>query len=214
MAKVKVGVIDYGVGNLGSVANAVSAVGGEPRVSSNTTELGLCERLILPGVGAFQHGMKALIEAGLDQFIYDYVAKDKPLLGICLGMQMLVEHSMEFGETAGLGLLPGRITKLESAHGGQPIRLPNVGWLPVMPIAASDDDLVAQLFLGVDPTARFYFIHSFAAAADSPVSAAVSEYEGIRFASVIARKNIVGTQFHPEKSGPRGLQVLGNFISR
>jgi glutamine amidotransferase len=157
--------------------------------------------------------MEALIETGLDRFIRDYVADGRPLLGICLGMQMLAELSTEFGETAGLCLLPCRITKLTSPGGEPPVRLPNVGWLPVMLMAVNDADLVKRLFSGVDPTARFYFIHSFAAAADSPVSAAVSEYEGIRFASVIARKNIVGTQFHPEKSGPCGLKILSNFIS-
>jgi glutamine amidotransferase len=213
MGAIRTGIVDYGIGNLKSVASAVAAVGGAPCITSKTSELATCDRLILPGVGAFRHGMHALRSAGLDVFIRQFVADERPLLGICLGMQLLTEISTEFGETAGLTILPGDISKLHHQCRHHKLRLPNVGWLPLLRCADNTSDLAERLFHGVDPEARFYFIHSFAASAHNPVAAAISVYDGVSFASIIASDNVIGTQFHPEKSGPEGLKMLANFIS-
>lgn len=207
----QIGIIDYGVGNIRSVANAIRAVGANARVSSDHTELANCDRLILPGVGAFAHGMAALRERGLVDFLHDQAGRGKPLLGICLGMQMLAEFSTEFGHTQGLGLVAGGVDKLRApaGHSGD-FRLPNVGWLELQQTGRASE-LAAELLDPVQPGSRFYFIHSFCAAAESDYAAASANYLGCRFAAVIGRGSVVGTQFHPEKSGHAGLQMLKNF---
>ncbi|MFZ1481907.1 MAG: imidazole glycerol phosphate synthase subunit HisH [Paracoccaceae bacterium] len=209
-----VGIVDYGVGNLRSVSNAIEQIGGLPRVSSDPGALASCARLILPGVGAFGHGIGALRQLGLDALVRSVAASGTPVLGICLGMQMLAETSDEFGRHQGLGLLRGDVRSLggdtETATGTD-LRLPNVDWLPVTRRAGAGD-LAARLLGGLPADARFYFIHSYAVAADSPDTAATAEISGCTFAAVIGRGNVAGTQFHPEKSGPSGLQLLRNFI--
>ena len=212
MGTQSVGIINYGVGNLRSVANAVSEIGATPVVSADIAELRACNRLILPGVGAFPHGMEALQQAGLVEFLCDVGESQTPLLGICLGMQLLTELSTEFGETKGLGLLPGAVTQMAAPENGEKLRLPNVGWLKVKRHPELESKLMKLVFEGIDADASFYFIHSFAVAADNPVAAGTSTYEHIRFASVIARENVIGMQFHPEKSGATGLRMLENFI--
>lgn len=204
------GIIDYGVGNVRSVLNAVQKVGGNPVLSSNYDELMKCDRLILPGVGAFAHGISELRSRGLDELITDEAKKGKPLLGICLGMQMLTAGSLEFGDTKGLGLIEGRVTQLQPSPGGIPVRLPHVDWRPLQRVSPD----LEWFFSGVNRDARFYFIHSFGAQENESNVAAWAEYRGIRFAAVVARGNVVGTQFHPEKSGPAGLQMLRNFVER
>lgn len=212
MTAIRVGVVDYGVGNLRSVANALIAVGAEPCVSSDRQELSVCDRIILPGVGAFPHGRKALETAGLDGFLQDVVAGGMELLGICLGMQMLVDASSEFTETAGLGLIPGRVASFQPTGKGSALRLPHVGWAPAIRRQGAEG-LITRLFDDIDKTALFYFIHSYAVMEDNPAVAAVSTYEDQSFGSVIAAGNVVGTQFHPEKSGSVGLRLLKNFVS-
>ena len=204
------GIIDYGVGNVRSVLSAVEKVGGNPVLTSNYEEIKRCDRLILPGVGAFTHGMTELHERGLDILIKDEVQKGKPLLGICLGMQMLTTGSLEFGHTKGLGLIEGLVSQLQPISGAPSIRLPHVDWKPMC--RASDDQ--EWFFAGVNPEARFYFIHSFCRQDNEADVIAWAEYCGIRFAAVVARGNVIGTQFHPEKSGPEGLQMIRNFIMK
>jgi len=214
MARAKVGIVNYGVGNLRSVANAIRHIGGDAVVSSDAAELDTCGHLILPGVGAFPHGINALKERQLDKFLGRYVASDRPCLGICLGMQLLMEHSSEFQLTNGLGLLPGTVESLKSftQDTNTNIRLPNVGWLPVDPMNASQG-LAKRLFEDLTPEDKFYFVHSFAVGPKSTSSAAQSEYSGIQFTSAVGRGQLVGTQFHPEKSGETGLTMLRNFIA-
>lgn len=204
------GVIDYGVGNVRSVCSAVEAVGGRPVLSSDPAELLGCDRLILPGVGAFAHGMAELRLRGLDTVLKTAVSDGMPLLGICLGMQMLAESSLEFGDSDGLGFAHGVVSLIQSPDPARTLRLPHVAWKTL----AQKGDAAGWLFNGVDPDARFYFIHSYAVPAASPDVVAVAEIDGNEFAAVLAVDNVVGTQFHPEKSGPEGLKLLKNFLMK
>lgn len=204
------GVIDYGIGNVRSVCSAVEAVGGRPVLSSDPDELLRCDNLILPGVGAFAHGMEQLRYYGLDDVVGLAVDYGKPLLGICLGMQMLTQRSFEFGETLGLGLAKGTVSMIQSSDPSRTLRLPHVAWQRLK----QKGDAAAWLFEGIDDDARFYFIHSYAVNATSPDAVAMAEFAGVEFASVLLVDSIVGTQFHPEKSGPAGLQFLKNFINK
>lgn len=205
-----VGIVDYGVGNLRSVSNAIEQVGGRPQVTSDPGALAACDRLILPGVGAFGHGIGELRRLGLDRLVQSVAASGTPLLGICLGMQMLTETSEEFGHHTGLALLSGHVRSLAPAE-GPALRLPNVDWQSLTHRPATG--LAARLFDGIPPDARFYFIHSFAVNADSPDVAATADLAARPFAAVIGRGTVAGTQFHPEKSGQHGLRLLRNFLS-
>lgn len=204
------GIIDYGIGNVRSVFNAVEEVGGTPLLTSDHQKLLDCDRLILPGVGAFAQGICGLKERGLDIFIKSVVADGVPLMGICLGMQLLTERSLEFGETVGLGITDGTVDLIATNNSEGIIRLPHVAWKPLV----RKTDNAGWLFDGVDPDARFYFIHSYAVSGKLDSVVATAECEGIFFGAVLALGNVVATQFHPEKSGPEGLKMLKNFVMR
>ena len=202
----KIGILDYGVGNLKSVASAVAHIGEIPVVSSDAETLLGCDRLILPGVGAFPSGIKALQESGLAETLNRFFETGRPTLGICLGMQLMMEASREFGLTAGLGLIKGQVQSFEDMTEAK-LRLPNVGWLPLIGINEPG------LLKGIDPDSRFYFIHTYAISPDLKNTAAHSMYEGVQFTSMVHRDNLWGTQFHPEKSGAAGLQLLNIFAT-
>jgi glutamine amidotransferase len=204
------GIIDYGLGNVRSVFSAVEAVGGEPVLTASVDELLGCDRLILPGVGAFAHGMAELETRRLDKFIKKAALDGVPIMGICLGMQMLTQKSLEFGETEGLGLAEGLVSLIRPSNPDQFLRLPHVAWKP---LTRTRDD-AAWLFDGVDPSAKFYFIHSYGVSGDSAHVAATAEHDGVSFGAVLLADNVVGTQFHPEKSGPEGLKMLKNFVMK
>ena len=209
----EVGIVDYEIGNLKSVANAVEHVGGKPRVSSDPEILLNCERLILPGVGAFAHGMRALKDKGLEIIVKQFVEQGGRCLGICLGMQLLHQFSREFEKTDGLGLIVGdvsRITDHPNANEGQ-YRLPNVGWLGVEH-RPGRSALADRMMAHVGSEDSFYFIHGYAARADIEAAVGISRYSDIPFASFVANDNLVGTQFHPEKSREPGLKMLEAFI--
>jgi glutamine amidotransferase len=196
----QVGIIDYGVGNLRSVEKAFAATGCTAVVSSDETILRDAERLVLPGVGAFGACMKALTERGFDELVGERVARGTPLLGVCVGMQMLFEESDEFGLKLGLGLLPGRVRRFAGD-----LIVPQVGWNQI------SQRLAHALFAGIADQAFFYFVHSYYCESDDP-SVVVGETEyGTTYASVVARGNICGVQFHPEKSQTAGLRLLSNF---
>lgn len=207
----RVGIIDYGLGNLFSVQRAVQAAGGEPVVLGSADGINGMQRLIVPGVGAFGDGMAGLRARSLEEPLREYVASGRPVLGICLGMQLLMEQGTEFGVHEGLRFVPGRVDVIPAAGEGLRYKVPHVGWTPVDPAARAWD---GTLLAGISPGTEFYFVHSYRVLTRHPDDAlAESTYGGHRFCSVVARGNILGTQFHPEKSGPAGLALLRNFLS-
>lgn len=198
----RVAIIDYGVGNLRSVEKAFQAAGCAALLSGDERVLREAERLVLPGVGAFGACMRALQERGLDRLVKERVEQGVPLLGVCVGMQMLFESSEEFGPVAGLGLLRGHVRRF-----AEDLRVPQVGWNQVHQRAPH------PLFDCIEDDAFFYFVHSYYCdAADEEDIIGETEY-GARYASVVARGNIYGVQFHPEKSQAVGLRLLRNFAA-
>ena len=195
-----VAIIDYGVGNLRSVEKAFAATGCEAVVSGEEAVLRAAERLVLPGVGAFGACMRALSERGFDRLVRERVGEGTPLLGVCVGMQLLFEESDEFGATPGLGLLKGRVRRFSDE-----LVVPHVGWNRINQIRKN------PLLNGLANWSFFYFVHSYyCEPLEESVVAGETEY-GVRYASVVAQANICGVQFHPEKSQSAGLHLLRNF---
>ena len=197
----KVVVVDYGAGNLFSVSRAVVNAGTRPLVTSNPSYLDDAEAVIVPGVGAAADTMSNLRGSGFVEPIRDYIASGRPFLGVCMGQQALFEVSEEGGEHECLGILPGRVVRFSNG-----LKVPHMGWNQVR--------IVKQhpIFEGVTDGSYFYFVHSYyPQPADRDVVIGETEY-GVNFASVIARDNIVATQFHPEKSGGAGLRMYANFL--
>jgi glutamine amidotransferase len=196
----RVAIIDYGVGNLRSVEKAFQAGGADAVVTSDERVLRAADRLVLPGVGAFRACMEALTARGFDRLLRERVEEGTPLLGVCVGMQMLFEESEEFGTTRGLGLLRGRVRRFAEAR-----RVPQVGWNQVV---WRKSHALAE---GIEDESFFYFVHSyFCDAADERDVLGRTEY-GNLYASVVARGAVCGVQFHPEKSQAAGLRLLKNF---
>jgi imidazole glycerol-phosphate synthase subunit HisH len=196
----QVAIIDYGVGNLRSVEKAFAATSCDAVISSDENILRKAERLVLPGVGAFGACMNALIERGFDELVRERVAAGTPLLGVCVGMQMLFEESEEFGTTHGLGLLRGRVHRFSAD-----LVVPQVGWNQIR------QRVPHPLFEGIEDAAFFYFVHSYyCEPAAGEVILGETDY-GVVYASVVARENLFGVQFHPEKSQTAGLRLLSNF---
>lgn len=193
-------IIDYGAGNLFSVQNALNYLGVENRISSRAEDIISADKLILPGVGAFPDAMKMLDEAGLTDLIKEQ-AQLKPLMGICLGMQMLFDKSYEFGETEGLGLIPGTV---ELMHPADDLVIPHIGW------NALEKNEPCALLDGVNEGDYVYFVHSFAAVTDSKNVAAYCDY-GMKVPALVTSGKVYGCQFHPEKSGETGLKILRAF---
>ena len=203
--KKSVVIIDYGMGNVGSVKNALTFLGQEAIISSQPKDLEEAHRLILPGVGAFADGMKNLAESGfLPSLESEVLTKKKPILGLCLGMQLFAEEGEEGGLNKGLGWIKGRVRKFSVDE--IKLKVPHVGWNDIYP---REDSL---LFCGVKRPI-FYFVHSYhLVPEDRGIVAAESEY-GERFVAAIEKDNIFGLQFHPEKSQQEGLRVLENFLN-
>ena len=200
------GIIDYGMGNLRSVANAVEALGSTARILRTPAEIGGCARIILPGVGAFGDGMKNLRERGWVPALEEAVVKGgRPFMGLCLGMQLLATTGTEHGSHAGLNWIPGAVGRLQPADVS--CRVPHIGWNDVQIVKTGG------LYRGFTKAPVFYFVHSFAFVPESPE--VVSGYcdHGGRFAASVESGNIFATQYHPEKSQKDGLQVLRNFLA-
>lgn len=196
----QVAIIDYGVGNLRSVEKAFAATGCTAVVSADENLLRQAERLVLPGVGAFGACMKALTERGFDELVRERVRAGTPLLGVCVGMQILFEESDEFGHTPGLGLMGGRVRRFSDD-----LVVPQVGW------NQTRQRVPHTLFAGIEDDAFFYFVHSYyCEPVEREVILGETDY-GIAYASVVARENLCGVQFHPEKSQTTGLRLLSNF---
>ena len=199
-------IIDYHMGNVSSVYNALHAIGREVKVSHRTEDIRNAHHLILPGVGAFAEGMKNLRSLGLIEPLYEEViVNKKPLLGICLGMQLLARDGYEGGYYQGLGWLPATVKRLATTHGA--LRLPHMGWNEVTVTPGS------ILFEGIQQDFNFYFVHSYHLVSDDPsLIEAICEY-GTTLTAAIRKDNIFATQFHPEKSHGNGLQLLRNFTN-
>jgi imidazole glycerol-phosphate synthase subunit HisH len=214
MSGLEVAVIDYGVGNLLSVQRALEHCGARVTVTSNHEALRASPRVILPGVGAFGNAMMELRRQGLDDVALEIAARGVPLLGICLGMQMLLDESEEFGVCAGLGLIPGKVVPVPPVTSlGVPQKIPHIGW-NTLQLSTTHQEGATNLLRDVAPSEALYFVHSFMAEpADTDHRIADCLYGGMRISAVIGRGNIYGCQFHPEKSGMVGLKILRAFLA-
>lgn len=199
-----IGIIDYGLGNLASVAGAVERVGFEPVITSDPETLAHADKLILPGVGAFGDGMANLREHGLDKSLNGMVIDGgKPILGICLGFQLMARSSDEFGHHKGLGWIDADVVALTPPDG---LRVPHVGWNDLVPTAGH------ALWDGLDPAPLVYFVHSHHMVCDDVATVAATTDYGGDIIAAVAKDHIWATQFHPEKSQRAGLRILENFL--
>ncbi|MBR6650401.1 MAG: imidazole glycerol phosphate synthase subunit HisH [Clostridia bacterium] len=197
-----VAIIDYGVGNLFSLRSSLSFIGVDAVVTGDPDVIAASDKIILPGVGAFEDAANKLRQSGLDKVIYEEVEKGKKLLGICLGMQMLFEESHEYGVHKGLGLIKGKVLPLADVVGD--LKVPHIGWNSLSLKKES------KLYKYVNQGDFVYFVHSFYGAECSESISAIAEY-GVEVTASVERDNVYGTQFHPEKSGEVGLSILRAF---
>ncbi|HKB17586.1 MAG TPA: imidazole glycerol phosphate synthase subunit HisH [Candidatus Dormibacteraeota bacterium] len=192
-----IAIVDYGVGNIRSVERALTHVGAEARLTAEADALEHADGIVLPGVGAFAPALAKLSEHGLGRAVVELARRGKPVLGVCLGYQLMFEESSEHGRHEGLGLLPGRVVEVTTSE-----RLPVIGWCRTTQTAPS------PLWKGIADHSYFYFVHSFTP--DASVDAiGCSDHSP---AAAAAKGNVMGTQFHPEKSGPDGLRIYANFL--
>ncbi|MFC3095064.1 imidazole glycerol phosphate synthase subunit HisH [Alteromonas sediminis] len=204
-------ILDIGLGNVKSIANAFSVLGHTTTLSCDKQALlNSAQGLVIPGVGAFSEGMKRIAQRDLIDTIITFANSGRPTLGICLGMQMLFDGSDEFGYCQGLGLIPGQVQKLPLPKGS---KLPNIGWGRLKPNKAyKGSNSIVSEDIASQP---FYFVHSYAAKPkDNSHTATYSDYCGVDFCSTVNNNNIWGCQYHPEKSGPNGLQLLKRFAQQ
>jgi imidazole glycerol-phosphate synthase subunit HisH len=205
----RVTVIDYGIGNVHSVLKALRHEGAEVLLSGAPDDIVSAERLVLPGVGAFGDGMRALAERRQLEPIFEYARRGRPLLGICLGMQLLLAKSEEFGSYEGLGLIAGSVLAIEKRPH---IKVPQIGWNRIVPRPGGS--WRGTLLEPLEPGTMMYFVHSFTAVpADERDRLADADYGGQRISAAVQRGNVIGCQFHPEKSGSAGLRVIDRFLA-
>lgn len=194
-----IAIVDYGVGNLKSVSNALSYVGLDNRITGDAGELERSNAILLPGVGAFPDAARKLRQTGLDEVILR-AGREKPVLGICLGMQLLFARGEEGEDCLGLGVVPGVVKRMETQY-----KLPHIGWNSLSFPNPS------PLFQGLEEGAWVYFVHSFSGRADDPTQVIATTDYGMEVVAAVQNGNFFGTQFHPEKSGDVGLEILKNF---
>jgi glutamine amidotransferase len=204
-----VALIDYGMGNLHSVAKALEHAGASVRMVKDSEDLAACDRVVLPGVGAFRDCIQALQAQGLDEALPAYIKTGRPFLGICLGMQVLMDVSLEFGHHQGLGLIPGAVKPFPEGLVEQGCKIPHMGWNDV----AFAEGTAMHPGLAPLQGKQVYYVHAYYCAPENPehILAACS-YGSFPFASAIGRDNIIAVQFHPEKSQQAGLAMLHNFV--
>ncbi len=200
MSSARIAILDYGMGNLRSVEKALEHVGAVATISSDAATVRAADGVILPGVGAFPRAMARIRELGLDELIAERHDAGAPILGICLGLQLLFDSSTELGGADGLGLLPGPVAAVEA----EGLKVPHIGWSPVR------WERDSRLSEGIESETPFYFVHSFAPR-PAPAELLGSAAYGARFACAAERGNVFGVQFHPEKSSAAGLRLLANF---
>lgn len=198
-----VGIIDYGVGNLFSLKSSLKYLGISAEIVNDKESIQSCERLILPGVGAFGDAAKALADSGLDKVVIAAANEGKPLLGICLGMQLLFEEGLEFGSHKGLGLIPGKVVSIKPLIGDN--KIPHIGWNQL-----HITENKGGIYKYTDNGEFVYFVHSFHAECPEEFITAKTDYGAMLTASV-QNKNVMGAQYHPEKSGEAGLMILKSF---
>lgn len=200
-----IAIIDYNMGNLASVKNAFAKLGKDAVIESNPEKFSEYDKLVLPGVGAFGDAIEHLKERNMIEAIKEFANSGKPMLGICLGMQLLFESSQEFGEHEGLGLIKGSVVKFESKKFEEPLKVPHMGW----------NRMFTQehpLFEGLDDEHYLYFVHTYHVTCKDEKDIIGETLYGYKFTSAVAHDNIMGIQPHPEKSHRNGLQILENFI--
>jgi glutamine amidotransferase len=198
-----IAIIDYGVGNLRSVEKAFEAIGATAAVTSDPSAIREAERLVVPGVGAFGECARRLRESGLDKLVLEAAERNKPVLGLCVGLQLMFDEGHEFGVHQGLGLMRGRVVRFPEDGP----RVPQIGWNQI------EDLSPHPLLEGLADKTYFYFVHSFYIESEDPKDVlALTDY-GIRYPSVCARGSVCGVQFHPEKSQDAGLRLLANFAA-
>jgi len=200
-----IALVDYGAGNVRSVHKALAAVGADAWLVRDPTLLAQAAKIVLPGVGAFGDCMAGLRRAGLVEALHRAMERGKPLLGICVGMQVLFEEGEEMGRHAGLGLLPGRVIRFPDSLTAKGLKIPHTGWNQIEPVVES------PLLDGLPPGAWFYFNHAYCCRARPEHVIAAADYGG-PFPSVVGRGRVYGVQFHPEKSQEAGLHILRNFV--
>ena len=206
-----IAIIDYGMGNLHSIAKALEHVAGKNRIviSSSHAQILAADRVVFPGVGAIRDCMSELKKTGLDEVVIKVIA-DRPVLGVCLGMQALLDASEENQGVGCLGVIPGNVVHfprdMHAEGSGDRLKIPHMGWNQVQPQHEHG------MWKGIPADSRFYFVHSYYASPNDAANVAATTPYGIEFASVITRENIFAVQFHPEKSQHAGLQMLSNFI--
>jgi imidazole glycerol-phosphate synthase subunit HisH len=208
---VKVAVVDTGMGNLFSVCHACRRVGLKPEITDDRSQILGAAAVILPGVGAFGDAMEALRLKDLTGVLRDVIAAGRPFLGICLGMQLLLSESQEFGSHRGLGVFEGDVVRFDRPReGDRLLKVPHVGWNRILPPAGTS--WKGSLLADVGPGAYVYFVHSFhVRPRDASVTAAVGRYGDVEFCAALCRENLFACQFHPERSGPSGLLVYRAF---
>lgn len=202
-----IAIVDYGVGNLFSLKSSLSMIGADAIVTGNAQELRAADKIILPGVGAFEDAANKLRKTGLDAVVIEQAMAGKPLLGICLGMQMLFEKSFEYGEHQGLGLIAGEVVDMRPRI-PENLKVPHIGWN-----ALKLKKPLHPLFQYVEEGDCVYFVHSFYGANCEASTIATAEY-GAELTAAVADKNVMGCQFHPEKSGKVGLSILKAFCEQ
>ncbi|QQL50849.1 imidazole glycerol phosphate synthase subunit HisH [Mucilaginibacter ginkgonis] len=202
-------IVDYGLGNLGSIKNMLKKVGSTVEITDDLEKIERAEKLILPGVGAFDDGMSKLHERGLTQLLNKKVLEDKtPILGVCLGMQLMTQKSEE-GSLSGLGWIEGEAKKFTVGSDDQKLRIPHMGWNVIKP----EDGFQSGIFSSKEEELRFYFVHSFYVELKNAKEVAAYSNYGKPFVSAFKKDNIYGMQFHPEKSHRFGMDVFKNFVN-
>lgn len=205
-------VVDYGIGNLYSVARAIESAGGEARLVSRASEIKSADRLVLPGVGAFEPCIRTLTDSGLSDDVRAFAASGRPFMGICVGMQLLFDYSLEFGRHDGLGLIAGHVAPIPPADETGSRKVPHIGWSPLLQPAGREwKDTVLE---GAEPgISSAYFVHSFSCIPDEPARRLANvDYAGYPVCAAVQQDNITAFQCHPEKSAAVGLRVLSNFL--